>query len=305
VKRVDIKKKIADDAQDAISFLLELVESKNDQDEEIMNPLITIAAELKRAKKENLLGTGGSNDDFQRHLNNINANLLKIVDILPEHYFNETTASTVLEQSALLEPAYIHQQAMFSQVTGLIQNLIDIDIQYSQIEDNPLLGSYLNTKRQVNIDHIMRISIGNGLTLSSSQYTVIAVALHNVLDNIRAEQYFKKAIEIIDPYSDSVHTKLAAMRSYAYFLYNLSRYEDGAKQYESAIVKGNSDFDQYLNGYTWQMKFNSEASHQRYQAAKEAYEKAKACYEQIKNVTVRNHNLNGLEAMMKASQITV
>ena len=75
------------------------------------------------------------------------------------------------------------------------------------------------------------------------------------------------AIENIDEFTDSVMGKLNAIRGYANFLYAINRFEDAAKQLESAVLEGDGETENVTNGYTFQLKFANECDIQYYENA--------------------------------------
>jgi tetratricopeptide (TPR) repeat protein len=291
--RIEIKQMIAAKPKEALEYLESLVDQQKNT--EITNVLILIQSELNEIEQMNLSGTS-SYDEYRRGMNRINLNILKIVDDLPDGYFE-----TVQDKKSAKDTHYEIDQTRM-QVSTLIRDLVDIGIQDVNYA-NPTISGFLNSKRHIITNQVVRLVEKSGLSISGAEYLVIANALHSLMDNVKAEQFFKRAIENIDEYTDSAISKINVIRSYADFLYRINRAADGAKQYATALVQGTMDEDYLINGYTYQMKFYNEADIQNYGIAIEDYKMAKSFYQQVGNSMVRNYNLNALENTWNSKNI--
>ncbi len=304
--RIDIKKMISPDAKVALDYLITVVDVAKDKDLE--NALIVIQTELETANRNNVVGAL-LGDEFQTKLNQININILKIIDYLPDAYLN---ASNTPSSAAMVPTTNGKDDADTKNnrvyVSSLIRELVEIEItnarEHTEVNyaANFSLNSWYNTKRQVLVNQIIWFLESTHTTVSGSEYVNIARALVSVFDDNKGEQYYKKAISTIDVYTDSVTSKLAAVRSYADFLYRKGRADEGRKQFDSAIMQGEDGTTYALNGYTKQMQFNSEWDLQNFDAANKAIDEAKTFYNKIQNISSRNYWLNLLNTTVNAKK---
>ncbi len=303
--KTDIKKMISPDAKVALDYLVTVVDAANDKDME--NALIIIRTELETVSRNNVLGTIQA-DEFQTKLNQININILKIIDYLPDSYLNAINTPSA---AAIVSSTKGNDESSPSNrliVSAFLRELLDLEIQNAEdhtdanYANNFNLNSWYNTKRQTLVNQIIWFLESTHTTVSSSEYLNIARALVSVFDDTKAEQYFKRAISTIDVYTDSVTSKLTAVRSYANFLYTKGRSEEGAKQYDSAIMQGEDGTTYSLNGYTRQMQFGSEWEVQNFTAANIAADAAKNYYNKINYVGTRNYWLNLLSTTVNAKK---
>ena len=289
----EIKRMISVDTNAALDYLETLFADDNDT----FNALIVIKSDLKQTEKLKLIG---NDTDYRINLNRINLSLLKIIDDLPE--------SSIRNSENEDNPAdlAIQREKRFQSFT-ILKELWDLNIYESEARantpDNQILFSQMNSKRQIIVNNIIWLLEAYHLTVSSAEYLHIASALNGVFDNVKAEKYYKKAIEIIDEYTDSFASKITAIRGYAGFLYQMNRPEEGAKQYDSAIFDSNNDVDNFTNAFTYQAKFLDEAGAKNYEKAIEAYQKAKNHYEKINNIGISQYHMRNLENLWKNAQI--
>ena len=290
--RTDIKKMISPDAKVALDYLVTVVDAANDKDME--NALIVIKSELETVNRNNVLGTIQA-DEFQTKLNQININILKIIDYLPDSYLNASNAPSAAAVPTIRGKDDSDLQSNRIYVSGLLRELADLEISNAKdhtevnYSANFALNSWYNTKRQILVNQIIWFLESTHTSVSGSEYVNIGRALVSVFDDSKGEQYYKRAIATIDVYTDSVTSKLAAIRSYADFLYRKGRPDEGAKQYDSSIMQGEDATTNALNGYTRQMQFSSEWDVQNFTAANSAADAAKMYYNKILNTGSRNY----------------
>lgn len=290
----EIKRMISSDIDAALDYLEGLFAHDNDA----FNMLIVIRSDLKHTGQLKLIG---DDTQYRMNLNRINLSLLKIIDDLPDSSVkrSESTDNTAID--------IVFQQEKRFQVFNIIKELWDLNLYETQARaanpDHAMLFSQMNSKRQLIVNNIIWLLEAYHLTVSSAEYLHIASALNAVFDNVKAEKYYKKAIEIIDEYTDSFSSKITAIRGYANFLYQMNRPEEGAKQYDSAVFESNNDVDNFTNAFTYQAKFLDEASLQNYDKALEAYKKAKNHYGKIKNSRQSQYNLRLLENLWNSVQM--
>lgn len=304
--RTDIKKMISPDAKIALDYLVTVVNAANDKDME--NALIVIKTELETVSRNNLLGTIQA-DEFQTKLNQININILKIIDYLPDNYLNLSntpSAAAIVSNTKSTDDSDSQKNRLI--VSGLLRELLDFEVLWARDQADPTivnnynLSSWYNTKRQTLVNQIIWFLESTHTTVSTSEYVNIARGLVSVFDDNKAEQYFKRAISTIDVYTDSVTSKLSGVRSYANFLYTKGRADEGSKQYDSAIMQGEDSTTYALNGYTRHMQFSSEWEVQNIPAANAAADAAKGYYNKITFIGTRNYWLNLLNTMINSKK---
>ena len=304
--RTDIKKMISPDAKVALDYLVTVVDAANDRDLE--NALIVIKTELETVNRNSVLGTLAA-DEFQTKLNQININILKIIDYLPDTYLNLSntpSAAAIVSNTKSTDDSDSQKNRLI--VSALLRELLDLELKcagdqaVSTYVYNYNLSSWYNTKRQTLVNQIIWFLESTHTTVSTSEYVNIARALVSVFDDNKAEQYFKRGISTIDVYTDSVTSKLSGVRSYANFLYTKGRADEGAKQYDSAIMQGEDATTYALNGYTRHMQFSSEWEVQNFTAASAAADAAKAYYNKITFVGTRTYWLNLLNSMVNSKK---
>jgi tetratricopeptide (TPR) repeat protein len=283
----EIKRMISADIDAALDYLETLLANDNDA----FNMLIVIRGDLKQTEQLKLIGDDAQ---YRMNVNRINLSLLRIIDDLPDSSVknSENTGSNTPDDA-------VFQQEKRLQVFTVLKELWDLNIYETEARaeapDNQALFSNLNSKRQIIVNNAIWLLEVYHLTVSTAEYMNIAFALNSVYDTVKAEKYYKKAIEIIDEYTDSFAAKVSAIRGYANFLYQMNRPEEGAKQYESAVIEGKNDVAYFTNGYTYQQIFNAEAGAKNYEKALAAYKKAKESYEKISYGSKSKNNLNLLE----------
>lgn len=287
--KVEVKKMIVESASEVLNYLEELTSNENDA--AIFNLILTIKSELSDLNKLKL-GGNISLEEYRRILSKIRLNILNITEEIPDRYFSRK------EEEAGSNAAIFQNENIYIEVFSLIRQLADIRIQEINADSSPsaeALHSHLNSSRHILVNQIIKLVEVKQFSLSSVEYRIIAEAFQAVYDNVKAEEYFKRAIETIDEYTDSTNSKIVAIRSYAGFLYLMNKPEEGAKQFASAILNNTNDISNNFNGYTFQMQFANEVDVGNYDLAIECYKKAKAYYLKIGNIGVRDRNLSSLE----------
>jgi tetratricopeptide (TPR) repeat protein len=291
----EIKRMIGADIDAALDYLETLLANDNDS----FNMLMVVRGDLKETEKLKLIGDDAQ---YRMNLNRINLSLLRIVDDLPD---SSVKNSENTNNSTPDDTVFQHEKRL--QVFTVLKELWDLNISETkaraEVPDNQALFSNFNSKRQIIVNNAIWLLEVYHLTVSTPEYMNIAFALNSVYDTVKAEKYYKKAIEIIDEYTDSFASKVSAIRGYAYFLYQMNRPEEGAKQYESAVIEGKNDVVYFTNGYTYQQIFNAEAGAKNHEKALDAYKKAKQNYEKISYGSKNKNNLTLLENAWKTAQM--
>ncbi len=295
LNKAELKRMITSSSMETLDSLVGLV-NKHQEEAQLANTLIVIRGDLVDIERMYQVQVSDY-DEYRRGLNKINLNLLKIIDDLPNQYFEESS-----ESELRVDKTSVITDQLRLQVSTLIRDILDINIQENQI-GNAYIASILNHKRHIILSQIVRLIESNNISVAGAEYMAIALAYSSVLDMLKAEQYFKRGIENIDEYTDSAFSKLYIIRSYADFLYRNNRYSDGAKQYESAILQVQGDTDNIMNGYTYQMKFVNECDIQAYEEALKSYQKSKDYYSNVENKAAKKYNMEQLEDAWNTKQV--
>lgn len=287
--RIEIKRMIESNPMNALDYLIDNLDE--DANREFFNTAIVIKSDLVKTNKMQTLGLI-SFEENRRRQTQVNVNIIDIIDRIPDEFFS-------LSQSSL---KYIPINEGYLHVASLIRKLANIKIEYTTAKDEFAKGFYTG-KRHLIATQAASLVERNNIEVSSLEYMTIAEAFHLSVDNIKAEELFKKAILNINEYSDSALIKIVIIRSYANFLYQINRPHDGANQYETAILKNLSSEANILNGYTYQMKFRNDSEIHDFDTAVESYEKAKEFYLKIDNKSIQRHNIKNLEKAWDSFQM--
>ena len=296
--KAEVKIMISPDPKVALDFLINLMSNAKDAERE--NSFIVVKSNLETLNHNQQVGVI-SYDEYSTKVSQITANILYLVDSLPDTYFNSGDSKQVLSPDD--DANYATKRAMASK---LIKELSDFEIQYATLSYQNLnqnndydVDTLFNSKREALVYQIIWFIESNNLSISSADYVVIAMSLVSVYDDTRAEQYYKKAISNIDAFTESAISKISAKRSYASFLYLKGRLDDGAKQYDGAILQGDDDTTLSINGYTLQLKYGSESYFMNKDNADKAYQDAMGYYSKIKNEVYKQNCINSLQGGAK------
>ncbi len=285
--KIELKRQIGKKPDDILDYLENLLED----DSTILNLILTIKSNFQHIKSQNMQGLL-SFEDYNRSMTKIRLNILDIIDELPDKYFvAKQEAHTEIEKSAG------HDTALF-EVSKLIRDLSKINVAQTKLTNDykdVKAGKQMNIQKQIINDQIIKFAEIYNIILSVSEYTLIADTFRSTADYAKAEVYYKKAIDHTDAYTDSAVAKIAAIRGYALFLYQMNRPEEGLAQFESAILEGESQQAQVLNGLTYNLIFTEEAIIKNYESAVAAYAKAKACFLNVNDLSVRRNHMIELE----------
>jgi tetratricopeptide (TPR) repeat protein len=287
-----IKGLIVKKPQEALEYLAEVVDRK--EDTATFNAVLLIESQLSDLNNHNMQGTIAL-DDFTLGIQKIRNNILNVIEQAGDQYFSE-------EETEIIEHK---DMATLFQVFALLRDLLELKINEALLLADPVpsIGSYTNVKRHIILNQIIKLLRYSNIELSSVEYRVIAEAFQGLSDDIKAEEYFKKALNVIDEFTDSTNSKIVAIRSYGNFLYAKGKSAEGLKQYQSAIIDGTSQEVMTFNGYTYRLIFGQEADFGHYEVALEFYKKAVECFNKITNPTLRNNSLNALNAAWEAKKM--
>lgn len=294
--RIQLKQLITKNPMQALKQIEALLSDQEDQ--ELFNVLIVLKSELIRIEQSQKTGTI-DNDEYRRQLNRINLNIISLIDDLPDGYLDqppEADENPELSRFSLI-------------VADLIRELGKLDIQEAKALAVPTQPAttpvfiQINRQRHIIALQAIRLIEQERLSISSLEYAQIAQAFYRNVDVIKSEQIYKKAIRNVDEYTDSASSKIAVIRGYAQFLYNIGRPKEGERQYESAILEGISETDNVNNGQTYQMRFANECDIPDYDSALISYKKAKEYFIKINNNFTRNYNLTALESAWNEKKV--
>lgn len=287
--KIEVKRMLVKSPMEALDYLDELMgEEKSAQLQKLIFVTQGDLADLSASK----IAGSISHEEHSRDMSRIRLNILNIIEEIPDRlFFTETTEA---DSSRTVQ----EHQNVFIETLSLIRQLANLKVEEFNHLSNPnrdIVYGHMNTNRHILVNQIVKLVEINNFTLSSAEYRVIAEALQNVFDNVKAEEYYKRAIETIDEYTDSANSKVVAARSYAAYLYSTNRIEEGAKQFKAAILSNTNDLGNNLNGYTYQAKFALEADLGLIDHAIISYTKAKEYYNLLINPFYRASQLQILE----------
>lgn len=298
--KVEIKKMIINDPMETLVYLEELIRSNKHV--KIHNLIFTLKSELYTLEKQNMSGALPF-DEFSRLQSRINLNILNIIEQIPDNLF----ARGKSDQSQSSKPAVkINNPTAFIEVLSLIRKLSEVRIKELELQNIPNpegLFSQLNTNRHIILNQIIKLVELHDYTLSSVEYRVIAEGFQAVFDNIKAAEYYRKAIDTIDEYTDSTNSQIVAIRCYAAFLYSVNRSYEGSMQFEAALLNNTNDEANIFNGYTRQMQFITECNMGDFNKAFHALTEAKKYYSAIINPMFKQQNLSNLEQAWNMSPL--
>ena len=296
--KAEVKKMISPDPKVALDFLINLMSATKNSERE--NSFIVVKSNLETLNHNQQLMLI-TYDEYSTKVSQITANILYLLDSLPETYFNSDDLKQVLNPDD--DANYATKRAMASK---LIKELSDFEIQYATLSYQNLnenanydIDTLFNSKREALVYQVIWFIESNNLSISSADYVVIAMSLVSAYDDTRAELYYKKAIANIDAFTESAISKISAKRSYASFLYLKGRLDEGSKQFDGAILQGDDDTTLSINGYTMQLKYYSESSISNKEKADKAFQDAMGYYSKIKNEAYKQNCINSLQGGVK------
>lgn len=197
------------------------------------------------------------------------------------------------------------------QLNQIIAEIIDINAEAQKIWakaertqlDNTLL-SILNQKNFVHTRQAVFLFAQEPTIITDVEYAAVASSLASTGDYKRAEDFWKKAIEISSKSQEDMLNKVFNLRGYADFLY---RYDDplkGETEYQKAIISLNDvgDANKYTRGYTYRSQMLSELFISNTKKALDCYEEAKRIFNQIGNITIKANALQDLETAKGTAQ---
>lgn len=286
--KVDIKKLVGDDPLEALVYLEKIHAKDSNQTFNLILLLQSQFNDLKKAMNGGVI----SPSDANMTLNQIKLNIFSIIDDTKDEFFEPTDVKNNQENG---ETNYL----IILEIQKLIRDLTDFSIELSK-HANPetysTVSGFMNTKREVVLNQLVKLIRISNFELSVTDYKVIGDAFSKIFDYQSAEEYYKNAINKVDVYTDSSISKVKAIRTYANFLYTSGRDEEGLKLLETAILQNNSDLSNLLNGYTCSLIFINESNIEKFDNALVFYKKAENYYSQLKNNSAKNYWLSDLES---------
>lgn len=287
--KIDVKRMLVKNSMEALSYLDELI--SEEKSVQLQNLIFITKGDLVDLAASKTAGTI-SHEEHSRDMSRIRLNILNIIEEVPDRLFSTEAADENVTRTVQ------ENHSVFIETLSLIRQLADLRVEefkYFNDQNRDAIYSHMNTSRHILVNQIVKLVEMNNFTLSSAEYRVIADAFQGVFDNVKAEEYYKRAIETIDEYTDSANSKVVAARSYATYLYSVNKVEEGAQQFKAAILNNPNDLGNTLNGYTYQLKFAAEADLGLIDHAIISYKKAKEYYNLIINPYYKTMQLQTLE----------
>lgn len=279
--RIELKRMIENNHLDLLNKLSELVDDSKDK--RLQNLILLVKNNFIKLNDDEIKGIINP-AEYSIQLNKVKVNTLSIIDELPDDLFDKNVKKRI-------ESHTIHSNNISLHISNLIRELFEINIKELEVGNKQILPT-LNSKRGLLVNQIVHLIEKNNHQLSGAEYQIIAESFHKIFDNVKAEQYYEKAISTINEYTDSAMSKITIIRGYADFLYRINKPETGAYQYKSAILEDFSDDGNAINGYTLQMEFNNEVGLNKFDRAIEVYKNAKRHYMSIRNENLKNHYMS-------------
>lgn len=216
-----------------------------------------------------------------------------------------SAAATVI---SLIRSKYEKQRAIRHELTDVLSSIISVGMEnaklYREASQDPAYyqaaSSSLNQRNTFLLQQAIYLVEQIPKLATAVEYNTIAYANANSGDVILAEKYYLKAIARAQ---GNYYTSLAT-RSYANFLFQQRRFEEGREQYKAAItmLKGSDNLVRYTNGLTYQMwAWNEQHNAHSPARAIPLFESAETEFKGIDNESVRQNALMALQ-MAKGQQ---
>jgi tetratricopeptide (TPR) repeat protein len=212
--------------------------------------------------------------------------------------------SGVATVMSLLRGRYERQRAVRAQITDLLGRLTSADLEWAKLsrELGPQDAAYWEytsgifaQQKASLLQQTMYLAEHDADLVTAVDYNTIAVANAAANDFIRAEEYYRKAVDT----ASGDLWKLLATRSYAVFLFMQGRFEDGRQEFQKAVnfVKGNEDLGRFVRGKSYQTWASCERGMAAApQEAQILFQGARAQFDGIDNKTAQQLALSELEA---------
>jgi len=296
--KFEVKKLIEDNLLDVFDYLENVLTDKEESN--FVNPLVILKSSFKETQQLNNLGAMDY-DDFSRKIIQIKLNVLNLIDDIPNHFFESKTVQIDNKNKITIQSQ--DSDYTFLTISKLIRELVDIAADFSLNQNESIIRKNLNDKRTVLVNQVSKLINRHQFSLSGIEYQIIANAFYEISDYDKATEFYKKAIESIDEFTESAVSKIISIRSYANFLFKINEIELGKKHYQTAILNVNSSQANLQNGKTYQMQFINYIEHRMVETAVESYQLAKEYYLKIENPTTKNRLIRDLKTIWLNSHV--
>lgn len=204
---------------------------------------------------------------------------------------------------------YEKKRILKSQLTDVLSRINKLNIENAKLfkeigktdpEYFQTLSAMYNQENGFLLQQAMLLSKQIPELVSDIEYNTIALANFNTGDFITAEEYYLKAI---DSCHDNYYSALA-MKSYAMFLFQIMRYEQGREYFKNAIslLNNNDNRDKYTRGTIYQAwAFNEMAIGSSQTQIQNLLSNAEMEYSGIDNEILRSNAMQGLSATRNRS----
>lgn len=199
-----------------------------------------------------------------------------------------------------------NKRTMRMELTEVLNKIIDLTIENvsmkEELKNKPdhfqNLSSHLNQKNATLLHQAIFLTDKIPNLVLPMNYNTIAISAFNANDIELSKKYFEKDIKV----TKQARYKKIALRSYAEFLFNVRRLEEGRKTYQEAIScsQGSDDSERAFKGENYQRwginELNIAHSASR---AKDLFESAANEFKGISNSFMRKQYENALEKIIK------
>ena len=195
------------------------------------------------------------------------------------------------------------QRTIRNEITNVLSQIVETSLENARLFHESK-GQFTNYYQQASeiLSQRNTFLLNQGVYLSEQvpelvtavEYNTLAVAQVNAGDLLRAEEFYKKAIEA----SRDSYYKALAIRSFASFLFVQNRLKEARSNFDSAVALLLKPGDQfrYAKGFTYQMWGVHELVANSLDQAKYRFYLAEKDFADIENVYVKQNALLRLEA---------
>ena len=209
-------------------------------------------------------------------------------------------ASASIEQGTAAQ--FERRIALRSELTSLLSRIIRGQLDNAKLlKDHSGDAGYVQTvSSTLNQENAFLLSEATLLIeqipdlVGSVEYNTLAVSLFNTGDLIRAEAYYRRALQATGGASQLT----ASQRSFAQFLFSIGRLSEARALFQAALedLPEGDPMTPQINGYTLQGWAWNEANNGDTQLANELFDRAQEQFNHVDNRMLREQLLAGLAA---------
>jgi len=215
--------------------------------------------------------------------------------------------SASIEQGTAVQ--FERRLALRSELTNLLSKITRSQLDNAKLlkehADDPgymqLVSSTLNQENAFLLNEATMLMERIPDFVGAVEYNTVAFSLANIGEAIRAEAYYRRAVEV----SANAFERTMAQRSFAYFLFTRGRYEEARALYRDALkqLPASDPNSHQTNGYTLQgWAWSEKHVAHNLGLAEQLFEQAQAEFEAIENPLLREQFLGGLRAAQLGPQ---